>query len=84
MLSIYERRLRALPIEELKGDEEGSRMRRDALLLEMLQIERESLIQLRNEAAISDDVARTIERDLDLLESHVHTGSARSALARHL
>ena len=73
MLSIYERRLRALPIEELKGDEEGSRMQRDALLLEMLQIERESLIQLRNEAAISDDVARTIERDLDLLESHVHT-----------
>jgi CPA1 family monovalent cation:H+ antiporter len=84
MLSIYERRLRALPIEELKGDEEGSRMQRDALLLEMLQIERESLIQLRNEAAISDDVARTIQRDLDLLESHVHTGSARSALARHL
>jgi CPA1 family monovalent cation:H+ antiporter len=84
MLSIYERRLRALPMEELKGDEEGSRMQRDALLLEMLQIERESLIQLRNEAAISDDVARTIERDLDLLESHVHTGSARSVLARHL
>jgi CPA1 family monovalent cation:H+ antiporter len=72
-----------LPIEELKGDEEGSRMQRDALLLETLQIERESLIELRNEAAISDDVARTIQRDLDLLESHVHTGSARSALARH-
>lgn len=84
MLSIYERRLRALPIEELEGDEEGSRLQRNALLLEMLQIERESLIQLRNEAAISDDVARTIERDLDLLESHVHTGSARSVLARHL
>jgi CPA1 family monovalent cation:H+ antiporter len=83
MLSMYERRLRALPIEELKGDEEGSRMQRDALLLETLQIERESLIELRNEAAISDDVARTIQRDLDLLESHVHTGSARSALARH-
>jgi Na+/H+ antiporter len=83
MLSLYERRLRALPIEELKGDEEGSRMQRDALLLEILQIERESLIQLRNEAVISDDVARTIQRELDLLESHVHTGSARSILARH-
>jgi Na+/H+ antiporter len=83
MLSLYERRLRALPIEELKGDEEGSRMQRDTLLLEILQIERESLIQLRNEAVISDDVARTIQRDLDLLESHVHTGSARSILARH-
>jgi CPA1 family monovalent cation:H+ antiporter len=83
MLSMYERRLRALPIEELKG-EEGSRMQRDALLLEILQIEREALIQLRNEAVISDDVARTIQRDLDLLESHVHTGSARSILAKHL
>ncbi len=83
MLSLYERRLRALPIEELKCDEEGSRMQRDALLLEILQIERQSLIQLRNEAVISDDVVRTIQRDLDLLESHVHTGSARSILARH-
>jgi CPA1 family monovalent cation:H+ antiporter len=84
MLSMYEDRLRALPTEEFKGGEEGSRMQRDALLLEILQIEREALIQLRNEAVISDDVARTIQRDLDLLESHVHTGSARSILARHL
>lgn len=84
MLSIYERRLRALPIEELKGDEEVSPMQRDALLLEILQIEREALIQLRNDAVISDDVVRTIQRDLDLLESHVHTGSARSILAQHL
>ncbi|MGC2636123.1 MAG: Na+/H+ antiporter [Acidobacteriaceae bacterium] len=84
MSSLYERRLRALPIEEHEADEEGSRIQGDALLLEILQIERESLIQLRNEAAISDDVARTIEKDLDLLESHVHTGSARSILERHL
>ncbi|MGC2300147.1 MAG: Na+/H+ antiporter [Acidobacteriaceae bacterium] len=84
IVSMYERRLRALPMDELKGDEEGSRIERDALLLEILQVERDSLIQLRNEAAVSDDVARTIQRDLDLLESHVHTGSARSVLARHL
>ena len=84
MMSMYERRLRALPMEEREGDEEGSRMQLDALLLEILQVERESLIHLRNEAAIGDDVARAIERDLDLLESHVHTGSSRSVLARHL
>jgi CPA1 family monovalent cation:H+ antiporter len=84
MLSMYEDRLRALPTEEFNGGEEGSRMQRDALLLEILQIERESLIQLRNDSAISDDVVRTIQRDLDLLESHVHTGSAGSVLARHL
>jgi len=83
MLSIYERRLRALPMEEVEGNEAVSRMQRDALLLETLQVERKSLIQLRNDAAISDDVARSIQRDLDLLESHVHTRSAASALAQH-
>ena len=55
----------------------------DALLLEVLQIERESLLRLRNEAAISDDVVRTIQRDLDILESHVHTGSTENALRQH-
>jgi monovalent cation/hydrogen antiporter len=58
-------------------------MQRDALLLEILQVERESLIRLRNDASISDDVARFIERDLDLLESHIHTGSAARLLAQH-
>ena len=82
MLSIFERRLRDLPMEEEQVSEAGSRMQRDALLLEVLEVERESLIRLRNEASISDDVARSIERDLDLLESHIHTGSAASALTQ--
>jgi hypothetical protein len=82
MLSIFERRLRDLPMEEQQVSEAGSRMQRDALLLEVLEVERESLIRLRNEASISDDVARSIERDLDLLESHIHTGSAASVLAQ--
>jgi CPA1 family monovalent cation:H+ antiporter len=59
-------------------------MQRDALLLEVLQVERESLLKLRNDAAIGDDVLRAIQRDLDLLESHIHTGSAASALMRDL
>jgi CPA1 family monovalent cation:H+ antiporter len=84
MSSLYERRLRALPIEELEVDEVGSRTQRHALLLEILQVERESLIRLRDDAAISDDVVRVIQRDLDLLESHVHTGSAPRILAQHL
>jgi monovalent cation/hydrogen antiporter len=84
MLAMYQRRLRALPAEEPEGSDGGSRIERDALLLEILQVERESLIRLRNDAAISDDVARLIERDLDLLESHVHTGSGARALAQHL
>jgi CPA1 family monovalent cation:H+ antiporter len=83
MMATYERRLRAFPIQEDEGPGAGSRTQRDALWLELLQIERESLIQLRNDGAISDDVARSIQRDLDLLESHVHTGTA-NALTRHL
>jgi monovalent cation/hydrogen antiporter len=84
MLSMYERRLRALPIEDDEGTVAGSRMQRDTLWLEVLQVERESLIRLRNEGAISDDVARSIQRDLDVVESHVHTGSAAKVLAEHL
>jgi CPA1 family monovalent cation:H+ antiporter len=84
MMAMYERRLRALPIEDDEGPHAGSRTRRDALWLEILQVERESLIQLRNGGAISDDVARSIQRDLDLLESHVHTGSVARVLAQHL
>ena len=83
MLSMYERRLRALPIED-DGTEAVSRTQRDVLWLEILQVERESLIRLRNDGAISDDVARSIQRDLDLLESHVHTGSTTKILAQHL
>jgi monovalent cation/hydrogen antiporter len=82
MLSMYERRLRALPIED--ATEAGSRIQRDVLWLEILQVERESLIRLRNDGAISDDVARSIQRDLDLVESHVHTGSTTKVLRQHL
>jgi monovalent cation/hydrogen antiporter len=84
MLSMYERRLQALPTEEFESEEAVSRIQRTALLLETLQIERESLIQMRNDGAIGDDVARSIQRDLDLLESHVHTGSSASILAQHM
>lgn len=84
LLSIYERRLRALPVDDVEETEGFSRMQRDALLLEVLQVERESLLKLRNDASIGDDVLRAIQRDLDLLESHIHTGSAASALMRDL
>jgi CPA1 family monovalent cation:H+ antiporter len=82
MLAVYERRLQALPIEAVEEGEAVSRKQRDALVLEILRIERESLLRLRNDAAISDDVARSIQRELDLLESHVHTGSAANVLAQ--
>jgi len=80
LLSAYEQRLRELPTEEIERAGVFSRVQRDALLLEVLQVERESLLRLRNEGEISDDVVRTIQRDLDMLESHIHTGSVENAI----
>jgi monovalent cation/hydrogen antiporter len=83
LLSGYERRLRDLPMEEIERGKGFSRQQRDALLLKVVQVERESLLRLRDEGAISDDVARSIQRDLDLMESHIHTGSTQNALIEH-
>jgi monovalent cation/hydrogen antiporter len=84
LLSGYERRLRDLPMEEIEQGRGFSRQQRDALLLKVVQVERESLLRLRDEGAISDDVARSIQRDLDLMESHIHTGSTQNALIAFL
>ncbi len=87
LISTYERRLHTLSIEDdsEQGEREGySRAQRDALLLEILQVERASLLRLRNDNETSDDVARVIQRDLDVLESHIHTGSAANAIMTHL
>lgn len=81
LLSSYERRLRELPADEqLEMGQGYSRKERNNLLLEVLQVERTSLLRLRDEATISDDVARSIQRDLDILESHIHTGSIENVL----
>jgi monovalent cation/hydrogen antiporter len=83
LLSGYERRLRDLPTEDIEQGKGFNRQQRDALLLEVVQVERESLLSLRDEGAISDDIARTIQRDLDLMERHIHTGSTQNALMQH-
>ena len=49
--------------------------RRNDAILAVLQVEREALIRLRNEGRIDDEVLRTLQRELDLEESRVHTGS---------
>ncbi|HEY3853930.1 MAG TPA: Na+/H+ antiporter [Verrucomicrobiae bacterium] len=43
----------------------------ERLSLEALQIERKTILQLRNENAISDDVLRRIQLDIDLAEARV-------------
>ncbi len=76
LIASYQQRLDAMPVERAKHapglvDQVG---RNDAILA-VLRVQREALIRLRDEAQIDDEVLRTMQRELDLEESRVHTGS---------
>lgn len=43
----------------------------DRLAREILHVERETLLSLRNERVINDEVLRMIQRDIDLAEAHL-------------
>jgi Na+/H+ antiporter len=79
LIASYQRRLDALPAER-EEPAQGLRdqTRRGDAILAALQVEREVLIGLRNEGRIDDEVLRTLQRELDLAESRVHTGSMMS------
>jgi Na+/H+ antiporter len=44
----------------------------ERLSIEMLQVERRTILKLRNQDIISDDVLRRIQRDIDLAEARIH------------
>jgi hypothetical protein len=44
----------------------------EELAREVLQTERDTVIQLRNEEAINDQALRRIQRDIDLAEARLH------------
>jgi hypothetical protein len=48
---------------------------RQQAMLSVLQVERETLIRLRDEDQIDDEVMRVVQRELDLTESRMHSGS---------
>ena len=78
LMAVYQRRLDAMPLER-EQQEQGlvdQTLRREAIL-SVLQAERETLLRLRDEGQIDDEVMRTLQRELDLEESRVHTGPAR-------
>jgi NhaP-type Na+/H+ or K+/H+ antiporter len=76
LIAVYQRRLDALPLEqEVKPQSTVDHSVRKGALLSVLQVEREALIRLRDEDQIDDEVLRTIQHELDLSESRVHTGS---------
>lgn len=78
MRQIYENRRRRFALyfpEQLENDEEEDYEERSLSFQrfrrELLEAEREALLQLRNEGQISDEVRRRVERDLDLHETHL-------------
>src|SRR5437867_10726403 len=75
--SEYEDRIRQLRIEEPDGASVRRLYSRDFedLAREMLQTERDTVIQLRNEEAINDQALRRIQRDIDLAEARLHRPS---------
>ncbi len=77
LMLTYQKRLdsiisrRHVPYRQTQDKE----LRRQALL-DVIAIERETLLRLRNEARIDDEVLRTLQKELDLSESRVHTSIA--------
>jgi len=67
----YEDRIRQLEVCDPSDREGGKSLHTSAyhrLLREALTIERQTILQLRNERAINDTVLRRIQHDLDLAE----------------
>jgi CPA1 family monovalent cation:H+ antiporter len=76
LIAGYQHRLDAIPVErEERPQGLVDQAKRNDAILAVLQVEREALIRLRNEGQIDDDVLRTLQRELDLEESRVHTGA---------
>ena len=76
LIAGYQQRLDAMPPER-EGRIQGlvDQVRRNDAILEVLQAERVALIRMWDEGQIDDEVLRTLQRELDLEESRVHTGS---------
>jgi CPA1 family monovalent cation:H+ antiporter len=75
-IAMYQRRLDSLPPE---SEEEpiGSvgYPDRKAAMMEVLQVQREALIRLRDDGQISEEVQRVLQYELDLTESRIHTAA---------
>lgn len=76
LIANYQRRLDAIPAErEERGEGVIDQTLRNNAILAVLQVERETLIRLRDAGDVDDEVLRSLQRELDLEESRVHTSS---------
>jgi CPA1 family monovalent cation:H+ antiporter len=78
--SEYEDRIRQLRIEAPDEESVGRLFSEDfeELAREVLQTERDTVIQLRNEEAINDQALRRIQRDIDLAEARLQRPARKS------
>ena len=77
LMTTYQRRLDAVPSNRHVSGKtaQSGKLRREALL-EVTEIERATLLRLRDEDRIDDEVLRSLQRELDLMESRIHTSMA--------
>ncbi|MBB5063699.1 sodium:proton antiporter [Granulicella mallensis] len=76
LIAMYQRRLDALPAEnEIEPAGNVDYSERKAAMIEVLQVERDSLIRLRDDGQINEEVLRTLQYELDLTESRIHTAA---------
>ena len=76
LIAGYQQMLDAMPAErEARAQGLVDQSRRSAAILDVLQAQRAALIRLWDDGRIDDEVLRTLQRELDLEESRVHTGS---------
>jgi hypothetical protein len=76
LIGSYQRRLNAMAAEReepIRGLVDHAR--RQEAILAVLQVGRGTLLRLRDERRIDDEVMRTLQRELDPMESRMHSGS---------
>ena len=70
----YEDRIRQLELTGPHQDDDGGGIYStdyDRLARAILQVERNTLLSLRNERIINDEILRIVQRDIDLAEAHL-------------
>lgn len=76
LIALYQRRLDSLPPEVGAASMHNTdHSERRATMLEVLQVERDALIRLRDEGEINEEILRTLQYELDLTESRIHTAA---------
>lgn len=76
LIAMYQRRLDSLPAEsETEPRLNVDYLERKAAMMEVLQVERESLIRMRDDRNIDEELLRLLQYELDLTESRIHTAA---------